>query len=223
MKKNTIIVAAAALVTVSASTQSCATLASTPIGVAVVKQILLGGISKGLSIFKDKNAFLGNALIEAALPQQLKDINSTLQKIGLGSLVQKEKAYIAEAAAFTVNLSEPILTNAVNSLTSADITRVAQGGPGTATDLLREKTESQLIAALQPKVDAKLNEFGIVGTLNNALKGSSLLGGLFGGNQSSTATAGISRLASEQMVNGLFAIIKNHEQQNSTNIFNAIK
>ena len=69
----------------------------------VLKKILIGGVSKGLGIFKDKNSFLGNELINAALPQQLKDINSTLEKLGLSNLVQKEKGYIAEAAAFVAD------------------------------------------------------------------------------------------------------------------------
>lgn len=105
MKKNTLIVASAAFITLSASTQSCVALATSSVGIAVIKKVLLGGISKGLGIFKNKDSFLGNTLIEAALPQQLKDLNSTLQKLGLNNLVQKEKSYIAEAAAFTVDLS----------------------------------------------------------------------------------------------------------------------
>ena len=51
---------------------------------------------------------MANQLIDAALPQQLRDLNSTLQKLGLNSLVQKEKQYIAQAAAFTVDVSRPI-------------------------------------------------------------------------------------------------------------------
>ena len=78
------------------------------------------------------------------------------------------------------------------------------------------------MAAIAPKVDAKLNEYGIVKSLNSALAGSNLLGGLLGG-QNSTVTGGISKLASEQMVNGLFSLIQNHEQQNSTSILNAVK
>ena len=63
------------------------------------KKILIGGISKGLGIFKDKDSFLANGLIDKALPDQLKSINSTLEKIGLSNLVSKEKSYIADAAA----------------------------------------------------------------------------------------------------------------------------
>ena len=43
-------------------TQSCMTIATT-VGLSVLKKILIGGVSKGLGIFKDKNSFLGNELI----------------------------------------------------------------------------------------------------------------------------------------------------------------
>ena len=223
MKRNTILVATMAVATLGTTTQSCLALATSSVGLAVLKQILLGGITKGLNIFSDKDSFMANQLIDAALPQQLKDLNSTLQKLGLNSLVQKEKQYIAQAAAFTVDVSRPILVNAVNSLTAEDAARIVQGGSGTATQILKEKTSQQLMAAIAPKVDAKLNEFGLVSSLNSALQGSNILGSILG-TQSSTnsVTGGISRFASEQMVNGLFNIIENHEQQNATTIMNSL-
>ena len=223
MKRNTILVATMAVATLGTTTQSCLALATSSVGLAVLKQILLGGITKGLNIFSDKDSFMANQLIDAALPQQLRDLNSTLQKLGLNSLVQKEKQYIAQAAAFTVDVSRPILVNAVNSLTAEDAARIVQGRSGTATQILKERTSEQLMAAIAPKVDAKLNEFGLVSSLNSALQGSNILGSILG-TQSSTnsLTGGISRFASEQMVNGLFNIIESHEQQNATTIMNSL-
>ena len=223
MRKNTILVATMAIATLGTATQSCVAIATSAVGLAVLKQILLGGINKGLNIFSNKDSFLANQLIDAALPKQLKDLNSTLQKIGLSNLVQKEKEYIAIAAAFTVNTSRPILSNAVNSLTAEDAVRIVQGGSGAATKILRERTSNQLMAAIAPKVDAKLNEFGIVQTLNSALAGSNLLGSILGGGQSNNAiTSGLSNFAAQQMVNGLFNIIESHEQQNANTILNSL-
>ncbi len=224
MKKNTILIATMAIATLGSTTQSCVALATSGVGLAILKQILLGGITKGLNIFGDKDSFLANQLIDATLPKQLKDINNTLQSLGLSNLVAKEKEYIAQAAAFTVETSRPILVNAVNSMTAEDAARIVQGGSGAATQILRERTADQLMAAIAPKVDAKLNQFGIVQSLNSALSGSNLLGSLLGGQNSLTSlTGGISRLASQQMVNGLFDIIQSHEKQNSTTLLNSLK
>ena len=83
MRKNTILVAAMAITTIGTTAQSCVALATSSVGLAVLKQILLGGITKGLNIFSDKDSFMANQLIDAALPQQLREINSTLEKFGL--------------------------------------------------------------------------------------------------------------------------------------------
>lgn len=223
MRRNTILVATMAIATIGTTTQSCVALATSSVGLTILKQILLGGINKGLNIFSNKDSFLANQLIDAALPKQLRDLNNTLQKAGLSNLVQKEKEYIAKAAAFTVDTSRPILTNAVNSLTAEDAARIVQGGSGMATKILKERTSAQLMAAIAPKVDAKLNEFGIVQTLNTALAGTNILGSIFGGQNSNNAiTSGLSNFAAEQMVNGLFNIIENHEQQNANTILNSL-
>lgn len=64
MKNNTIIFATMAFVTLGTTTQSCVTLANSSVGLALIKQILLGGITKSLNIFSDKNSFLSNQLID---------------------------------------------------------------------------------------------------------------------------------------------------------------
>lgn len=224
MKVKTVLVASMAIGSIGLVTQSCLAVATSGIGIAVLKQVLLGGITKGVGIFSNKNAFMQNDLINQALPAPLREINSVLERIS-PSLVQKEKEYIAQAAAYTVQTAEPILRNAVNSLTPEDVRQVANGGKGAATRLLKAKTADQLMLAIQPKVDEKLNEYGIVKSLNLALQGNNLLGGLLGtGDQNlNLASGGLSRLASEQMVEGLFKIIENHEMENSFQLLNALQ
>lgn len=90
-----------------------------------------------------------------------------------------------------------------------------------ATQVLKEKSATQLAAAITPKVDEQLNKFGIVNSINTALKGSSFLGNLLGNNNTSNTT-GISQLASEQLVNGLFKIVEKHEKDNYQQIYNIL-
>ncbi|PQA90823.1 hypothetical protein B0A69_18985 [Chryseobacterium shigense] len=199
-------------VAVLTSVQSCQTMATTDLGLSIIKRVLLNGIDKGMGIYSNKEAFLQNNMVDKALPKELRDINSTLEKIA-PSLVAKERDFIAQAAAYTVNLSKPILQDAVNSLNAQDVTRIIQGT--TATQILKEKTSQQLVAAIAPKVDEKLNEYGIAKTINMALSGNNILGGLLGGSNNNVNTGGLSKLASEQLVNGLFNIIEDYEHQNS--------
>ncbi|WP_313215806.1 DUF4197 family protein [Soonwooa sp.] len=223
MRPRFIITATIATVAVAGVSHSCVALATSSIGLSIIKKILIGGITSGVSTFQNKEAFMSNNLIDQAMPSQLRSINSTLTSLGLSNLVNKEKEYIAEAAAFTSKLAEPILINGVNSLTTDDAARIAQGSPGIASQILREKTESQLVAALAPEVDKKLNEFGIVKTINTALKGNNILGSLLGQNTNSVSASMLSSLASQQLVNGMFALITNYEKQNTEVLTNALK
>ena len=219
MKNKNILIAAVAVAAVGTTVQSCATIATSSVGIAIIKQVLLGGISQGMATFKDKNAFLTNGLIDKALPSSLVKINSMLENISPG-LVKKEKEYIAQAAAYTANVSEPILKGAVNSLNAQDMERIVNGT--TATQILKEKSSQQLVAALLPKVDEKLNEFGIVKTINAALSGTNMLNSLLGGSSSSNLQqGGLSKMATEQLVNGMFNIIEKHEQDNKSSVLGA--
>lgn len=210
------IIAAALLIgtgaIINTTMQSCTTLATTDLGLSIIKKLLLNGINKGMDVYGNKEAFLQNNMVDKALPKELRDINSTLEKIS-PSLVAKERDYIAQAASYTVNISKPILEGAVHSLNAQDVNRIIQGT--TATQILKEKTQQQLVAAIMPKVDEQLNQYGIVKTLNTALSGSNLLGSLLGGNKNTVSAGGLSQLASEQLVNGLFNIIEDYEHQNS--------
>jgi len=201
--------------------QSCTTLATTDLGLSIIKKFLLNGIDKGVNVYSNKQAFLQNNMVDKALPKQLREINSMLEKIS-PSLVQKEREYIADAAVYTVNISKPILVNAVNTLNAQDVTRIIQGEKGTATLILKEKTSQQLVAAITPKVEEQLNQYGIVKSINTALSGSNLLGSLLGGSKTTVNSGGLSQLASEQLVDGIFNIIEDYEIQNSKSLLGPI-
>jgi hypothetical protein len=202
---------------INTTMQSCTTLATTDLGLSIIKRFLLNGIDKGVNIYSNRDSFLQNNMVDKALPKQLREINAMLEKVA-PSLVAKERAYIADAAVYTVNISKPILVGAVNSLNAQDVTRIIQGEKGTATQILKEKTSQQLIAAIAPKVDEQLNQYGIVKSINTALAGSNLLGSLLGGNKTMVNTGGLTQLASEQLVNGMFNIIENYEVENSQSL-----
>ena len=191
-------------------------------GIGALQNLLFNASNHGFNILGNPNDFMTNALIESAMPDQLRKVNSTLQSIGLSNLVTKEKQYFAQAAQFAVITAKPIVSQAIKEMTVTDAINIAAGGKGAATAYLKNKTREKLIAAMQPQVDQKLNEFGIVKTLNTALNGSSasgILGSILGTNQNNqiNGTAPISRLASEQMVNGLFYVIENYEVNNLAN------
>ena len=71
-------------------------------------------------------------------------------------------------------------------------------------------------------MEQELNKYGIVKTINTALSGSNLLGSLLGGNKTSVNSGGLSTLASEQLVNGMFNIVEDYEIENSKSILGVL-
>ncbi|MCT3801904.1 DUF4197 family protein [Elizabethkingia anophelis] len=204
------------------SLASCGSNLGGTMGVGALQNLLFNASSQGFNILGNPQEFMTNALIESAMPEELRKVNNTLESVGLGNLVKKEKQYIAEAAKLTVNTSKPIVTQAIREMTVTDAINIASGGKGAATAYLKNKTREKLIDAIQPQVDAKLNEYGIVKSVNTALTGSSIsgiLGTILGTDKKNNvnATSPITRLASEQMVNGLFYVIENYEVNNVAN------
>ena len=81
MKVKTVIITSVVAATVGvAAVQSCTAIATSAIGVAVIKRVLLGGVSKGVKVLKNKNEFLQSPLIDSAMPSGLKKMNSVLGK-----------------------------------------------------------------------------------------------------------------------------------------------
>jgi Protein of unknown function (DUF4197) len=199
------------------SLQSCESMAGSAMNGVIksvanadfIKNALNGGIGKAMGIFSNPKEFLTNALVEAAIPKELKDINQKLTNIGLTSIVDKEKSYIADAAKMSVTEAQPLLLDAVQKMTAADAVQIIQGGTGAATKYLREKTEAALTAKIQPKVDAKINESGVMKSINSLGNGggiTDMLGGLLGGGQQNPQQS-VSNYATKQLVNSVYSIV----------------
>lgn len=90
--------------TIITTTQSCMAIATSGIGLTIIKQILLGGITKGLGILKNKDSFLANNLIDQAMPKTLRDINGILEKIA-PNLVAKRKRLHCTSCSFYCKFS----------------------------------------------------------------------------------------------------------------------
>lgn len=198
------------------------------VGVNAIKQLLTSTTNKSFSILENSESFLTNSLIDAAMPSQLKQINSTLENLGFNSLVEKEKKYIADAASTSVTVAKPIIASAIQDITLTDAISIVKGGKGAGVEYLKNKTQDKLIAAIQPKVEQQLNANGITSLIENATGNNSKIQNtlnLIIGNKNTTSAQSlknsISKYASEQIVNGMFDIAKDYEV-NQSNISSKI-
>ncbi len=185
-----------------------------------VKNLLNNGANSAFSIFGNPNDFLTNALIEAVLPQGLKDINAKLKQLGLNSIIEKENAIIGSVAKTSVDFMKPLIVNTIQNLTAADAIAIISGGKGAATKYLRNKTEAQLIKSLTPVVSAELNKLGATKLINSALGRNgglldAIIGGFLGSNTSGSTSNKLESLVTTQLIDGLYNVVLDSEKKTS--------
>ncbi len=202
-------------------TTSNSTIGNANFALNTVQSTLNSGLNNALSIFGDSEEFLTNTLIEVAMPQELKDINSKLNDLGLSQIVNKEKKMISQVARASVSIAKPIIKNAINNITTQDAVNIISGGKGAATQFLKDKSYSSLVEALTPVVSSQLDQLGINNLIGSAFGGNnalnSILGTVVGGNTNTSLTQGLNNAVTEQLANGLFNVIEDAENSTRSN------
>ena len=115
------------------------------------------------------------------------------------------------------------INGAVNAFQTKKLENNLKALDKTSSDLEMafKKLESSSTDANRSQVQEKLNELGILKTLNTALKGNSLLGSLLGGS-SGNKDFNFSQLAAQQITSGMFNILSDHEKSNEKTILGAL-
>jgi len=195
-----------------------------------VKGVLTNGTSKAFNIFSDSNAFMTNALIEAALPKEIKEINTKLESLGLSHIVEKEKQYISQIANASITTARPIVKQAIEQMTLSDAVAIVSGGNGAATNYLRTTTETKLQTAISPLVHTQTEKLGVNTLLNNALGGqngtlNAILGTVLGTGSNQNTTELLNDAITQQLIEGLFNIVEdveNDTRANPSNLLNSV-
>lgn len=219
------------------SLNSCDTLNTTGntsqngnVALNTVQSVLNNGTQEAFSVFGDSNEFMTNALIDAAMPQKLKDINNKLESLGLSSVVAKEKALISDIANASITAAKPIVTKAINEMTTQDAIAIISGGKDAATSYLKDKTYNDLTTAIAPVVTDKTESLGINSLLNNALGGNNsslngVLGAVLGTGSTASGSEQLNDAVTKQLVDGLFNIVaqtENNVRSNPSTILNSV-
>lgn len=87
MKKTVFVLTAGILA--AGSLASCGSNLGGTMGVGALQNLLFNASSQGFNILGNPQEFMTNALIESAMPEELRKVNNTLESVGLGNLVKK--------------------------------------------------------------------------------------------------------------------------------------
>lgn len=98
MKKTVFVLTAGILA--AGSLASCGSNLGGTMGVGALQNLLFNASSQGFNILGNPQEFMTNALIESAMPEELRKVNNTLESVGLGNLVKREAIYCGSSKAY---------------------------------------------------------------------------------------------------------------------------
>lgn len=125
-----------------------------------LKQALSVSIEKGAETLSLKNGFLKNEAVKILLPPEIKNIQSSLRKVGLGSVSDELTVRLNRAAEDAAVKSIPIFKQAILRMSFRDVMSVLTGPKDGATTYLKSATSQEILKAFSPQISKSLNKVG---------------------------------------------------------------
>ncbi|WP_029489170.1 DUF4197 domain-containing protein [Ochrovirga pacifica] len=125
-----------------------------------LKAALDKGIDKEVAKLTQKNGFYSNELVRIALPAELKKVDETLRRFGLGDLADKGIKALNATASDAVKTATPIFVDAVKNITFNDARTILMGDKKAATTYLENTTSDKLYASFNPVIKKSFDKVG---------------------------------------------------------------
>ena len=175
-----------------------------------LKEALNVGINNSVSLTSVTDGFLKNSEIALPFPQDAIKVREKAMDWGLSGQVEKFETNLNRAAEEATKEALPIFKDAILNMSIQDGFAILNGGNGSATRFLNDKTNAALIAAFSPKVDAaiskvKLTEYWepLINKYNSAMT-------LTGGEK---LNPDLSQYVTERAIAGLFHMVEKEENK----------
>jgi len=134
-----------------------------------LRQALNKGVNKEVTKLMATDGFFKNEAVKILLPQELRDVDSGLRKIGLGSVADEGLKLLNRAAEEATKEALPIFVDAVKDITFADAKNILLGDQRAATTYLESKTQQSLYDKFSPVIDKNLSEVGATKLWSDAI------------------------------------------------------
>ncbi|MCW5907000.1 MAG: DUF4197 family protein [Chitinophagales bacterium] len=124
-----------------------------------IKEALTKGITEGVKKVSVTDGYFKNSFIKIPFPNDAKNVESTLRKIGLGSMIDNLVLSLNRAAESAASQATPIFVNSIKQMTINDaINIVSNKQTDAATRFLERTTTEQLVAAFKPSIKTALDK-----------------------------------------------------------------
>lgn len=125
-----------------------------------LKEALNNGISKQVTKLTATDGFYKNEAVKILLPEELRTVDSSLRKIGLGSLADEGLKVLNRAAEDAVKESTPIFVDAVRNMSFTDAKTILMGNDNSATTYLQNATTTALYGKFNPVIKNSFTKVG---------------------------------------------------------------
>ncbi len=125
-----------------------------------LRSALEKGVRKEVTKLGEENGFYGNEAVRILLPEELKKVERTLRKLGMGKLADNGIRALNRAAEDAVKEAIPIFSDAITTMTFTDAKQILLGQNNAATQYLQNKTQTALYSKFSPIIR---NSFAKVG------------------------------------------------------------
>ena len=174
--------------------------------VAGLKQALTEGSAAAIGKLGVENGFFSNAKVKIPLPESLQKVEGLMRAMGMKRQADELELAMNRAAESAVNEAQPLLVDAVKTMSVQDAKKILTGGDTAATDYFRGKTAAPLAKKFLPIVKKTTAQVGLAEKYNAiAGKGSQL--GLIDASQ-----ATIEQYVTKKALDGLYLMIADEEK-----------
>ena len=123
-----------------------------------LKEALTNGVSKGSDLVSQLDGYYKNPEIKIPFPPEVKQVETKLRQIGLGSEVDKFIESLNRGAEDAAREAKPIFVSAIKQMTIQDAWGILKGENDAATKYLSKTTSPLLTEKFKPVIQNSLNK-----------------------------------------------------------------
>lgn len=138
--------------------------------IAGLKEALSVGTEKVVSQLGTPGGFHNDPAIHIPLPPSLQTVRSTLDKVGMGSMMDDLDSRLNKAAEAAMPKTKQLFINAITAMTLEDAKGILSGPENAATQYFQKKMTPELKEEMRPVIDSSLAEVGAIQSYDNIME-----------------------------------------------------
>jgi hypothetical protein len=172
-----------------------------------IKEALVKGTGESVNIVSKLDGYFSNPEIKIPFPQNAREIETQIRRIGLGSKIDEITLAINRAAEDAAKSAQPIFVDAIKKMTVQDAIQIVKGPNDAATKYLAKTTTPELTQAFSPIIKASLDKVNATHLWSELIKSYNQIPFVTKQNPNLT------EYVTEKAINGLFTMIAKEEQK----------